>query len=258
MKTGISSLCLCMAVLVLCNNCTKLGTGKNSNCAEITSLKITGAKTVYYPGDTISLTTTTTPYAFYSWQQDSLPTILSKQPNMIIYPCTKYNEGWYYVTVSDPMYATHIDSVYIRVINKPAVAPCSPGNNMVAFSAIPDIRFGSASWAINPTWNCMNLKGYRALNYPDINIYFNPYWNTREPEDGAYDVSDTPGLPGNDVYNVYIASAYSGMHFAADPGKVYVSHANGKLQVSFCNLPMTGKFNGAFYTMTATGKLTAP
>jgi len=260
MKTGISSIaCHAVCSMLLLCGCTKHTTAKSdSNCDEIKSIKITGARAFYYAGDTISLSTSSMPYGIYSWQHAGAAKAVSNQPTAVIYQCTKYNQGWYRVTVSDPMCATHTDSVYIQVINRPAVAPCSTGNNTVSFSAIPDIRFSTASWGINPAWNCMNLKGYRAVNYPDINIYFHPYWNTHEPEDGAYTSSDTLSFAGTDVYTVYIQSAYGGVYFGADAGKIYVSHAGGKMQVSFCNLPMTGAFEGALFTMTATGKLTTP
>ncbi len=260
MKTAISFLSCTIVCNILClYGCTKATTGTPSNHDEIMSVKITGAAAVYYAGDTISLSTSSMPYANFSWRQQGSATVISHQPNLVIYGGTKYNEGWYYVTVSDLAYATHTDSVYIKVINRPAVAPCNSANNVVSFSAIPDIKFSTATWGISPAWNCMHLKGYRAVNYPDINIYFHPYWNNHEPEDGAYQAaSDTSGFQGANVYTVYIQSAYEGVYFGAGAGKVYVSHSGNKLQVSFCGLPMTGNFDGAMYTMTATGKLTAP
>ena len=259
MKTGIfMPKGYAVLIILLLTACTKNSLDKGLNCDEINTLQITGSKTSYYAGDTINLTSSTMPYGLFSWRHDSISTNLSNKPSLFIYPSTKYDEGWYYITVSDVACGSHTDSVYLKVINKPVTAPCNPPNNTVSFSAIPDISFNTTSWALNLKSNCMSLQGYRAINYPDINIYFNPYWNTKEPEDGAYNTSSTLDFPGKDVYTVFVATTYSGVYFQANQGKVYVSHAGGKLQVTFCDLPMLGNFDGASYMMTAKGKLTAP
>jgi hypothetical protein len=154
--------------------------------------------------------------------------------------------------------SSQYDSVYIKVINKVVTPPCNPANNTVTFSSIPDISFSSASWTMDPTWNCRVLRGYQAFGYPDLKIYFHSYWNTREPEDGAYDMASTLTFPDNNLYTVFVVSLYSGIYFQPHPGKVYVAHVNGKIQATFCNLTLSGSTGGPSYTETASGKLTAP
>ncbi len=107
-------------------------------------------------------------------------------------------------------------------------------------------------------WNCKNLSAPSLGGYPDFNIYFEYYWNNKEPEDGAYDISNTITFDDGNPYSVFIASTYSSIYFQANPGKVYVSHVNGKIQVTFCNITFSGSLGGPTYTTSATGNLSAP
>jgi hypothetical protein len=229
-----------------------------NTCEEIQQVKITGAQASYYTGDAIHLSTSATPDGFYSWHQSQALNEISTSPQVSVDYCTKYDEGWYYLALSNPDCTSRYDSVYITVKNKPVTPPCSPANNGVSFSSIPSISFSSTTWAMDPTWNCRNLRGYQGAGYPDINIYFNTYWNTREPEDGEYSVASTLTFPDNNLYTIFFASTYSSVYFQAQPGKAYVTHTNGKLQVTFCGLTFSGSLGGPSFTTTATGKLTAP
>ena len=233
---------------------------QDNNCKEIQMVKITGAKSSYYVGDPIELATNLIPtISLFIWNHGDNPNSISGDPTVNINSCTKFDEGWYYLDVSYPDCAQHYDSVYITVINKPAIAPCSPANNMISFSSIPNISFGSTSYVFDANWNCKNLSGYYASGYPDFNIYFDYYWNTKEPEDGEYSISNTITFDDNNPYSVFIASTYSSIYFSANStGKVYVSHVNGKLQVTFCNISLSGTLGGPSYTTSATGKMTAP
>ena len=257
MKTLTSLSLLAAFAIIFFIGCKK--SKDTDTCAQITQVKITGAKSSYYVGDTISLGTNIMPDALFSWNQSNALNEISNTARVFIYPCTKDNEGWYWLAVNNPdCPATHFDSVYIKVISKAVTPPCSPGNNSVSFSSIPSISFGSASWQLDPSWNCKVLSGYQSSGYPDISIYFNPYWNSKEPEDGEYDMASTLTFPDNNVYTVFIASVYSSVYFAANPGKVYVNHVNGKMQVTFCGLTLTGSSGGPTFKTTATGRLTAP
>jgi len=236
------------------------GSEENNNCQQIQMVNITGAKSSYYVGDTVQLATNLIPnISLFIWTHGDNPNTISGDPGVFIYPCSKADEGWYYLDVSYPDCAQHYDSVYITVINKPATAACSPANNTVSFSSIPNISFSSTSFAYDPNWNCKNLNGYYSSGYPDFNIYFDYYWNSKEPEDGEYSISNTITFDDNNPYSVFIASTYSSVYFSAgSSGKVYVSHVNGKLQVTFCNISLSGTLGGPAFTTTATGKMTAP
>lgn len=245
-----------LVLILLTNGCKKSNT--EENCAAIMKTKISGTKTSYYVGDTIRLSTTALPDALYIWHQTNFQNAISDGPTVFIYPATKDDDGWYYLDVSFPDCAQHIDSVHISVINKPSNAPCNPSNNAVSFSGIPSISFGAASWGIDPSWGCKDLSGQGSYGYPDFNIYFNPYWNSREPEDGEYTISNTITFDDPGVYSVFIASTYQSVYFEAAPGKVYISHTGGKLQATFCSLQLSGDLGGSAFTTSASGKITSP
>lgn len=226
------------------------------NCAAIQTVKITGAQKQYYKGDEIKLGSSAQPDAYFSWHRAGMNE-LSSSTSLTIDYCDKSHEDMYYLTVSNPDCTTHHDSVYISVINKPVEAPCSPTNNTISFSSIPGISFGAASWEFNNTWNRKLLRGYQSYGYPDLNVYFHYYWNSREPEDGEYSISSSITTSDGDAYQVYITSLYGGIYFQSHPGKVYVKHVNGKIQVTICSLTLSGSNGGTSATTTVTGRLTA-
>jgi hypothetical protein len=245
--------------ILLLNGCAKKSNPED-NCAQIPKVKITGAKaTTYYVGDTIQLGTNMTPLGLYSWVTTNSLNAISNTDGVFIPSCTKYDEGWYYLSVSYPDCASHVDSVYITVTNKVVAAPCNPSNNTISFSgSFPSTSFGSCNLRTDPSTGLKDLSANTSSGYPTFDILFNPYWTNREPEDGAYNISATPTFDQNDLYTVYISSIWSNIYLVAGPGKVYVSHAGGKLQVTFCSIPVSGSLGGPNYTANASGMLTAP
>lgn len=231
----------------------------NNNCVEIQQAKIKVDKTSYLVGDDIHLSILHKPgTAYYSWTQSNQLNAISNSDEINISSAEKVHEGWYYVQISYPECATHFDSVYITVKNKAVNAPCSPANNTVTFSSIPDISPATVSWGFNNSWNRKLLGARGAYGYPDFNIYFNTYWDNKEPEDGEYSITDMSSTGQYPPYTVYISSLYSSIFFQASSGKVYVTHVNGKLRATFCDVPLSGSLGGPSYTTTASGTLTAP
>ena len=252
MKTKKRFIVPAMLALFAFTGCIKSG-GDDFDCSKVSKIKIKDAKSLYYVGDTIQLRTDAFSEVYYSWHQSNALNEISSNNKVVIYSCTKNDEGWYWLTTSNPGCDTHIDSVYIQVINKEVTPPCSPTNNAVSFSLLPGISV-STSWGMHPSWNCKDLSGYQAYGYPDIDVYFNTYWNDKEPENGEYSIASTLTFPDNNVYTVFVTSLYSSIYFSATSGKVYVTHVNGKIQVTFCDLTLSGDS----YKTTAAGKLTAP
>jgi len=257
-KTIVLSFLISIFFICLLYSCKK-SNQPIDNCAAIQKVVINGAKNSYYVGDTISLNAgPLPPIALFEWFRDIDPSSISGDNTLFIYPCKKSDEGWYYVSISYPDCASKVDSVYIAVHNPPATAPCSPATNTISFSSIPSVNVGSTSWGMDVDWNCKNLSAPGSGGYPDFNIYFQYYWNDKEPEDGAYDISNTITFDDGNPYSVFMSSTYSSIYFQANPGKVYVSHVNGKIQVTFCNIVFSGSLGGPTYTTSATGNLSAP
>jgi len=258
-KSILFSLSTALLFIFFVNGCKKSGSDEGNNCEQIPKVKITGARTTtYYVGDTIQLGTNITPLGLYSWTTTNSLNAISNSDGVFIPSCTKYDEGWYYLAVSYPDCASHFDSVHITVTNKAVTAPCSPSNNTISFSSIPSVSFGSCNWGTDPTTGLKDLSANTSYGYPTFDIYFNPYWNNKEPEDGAYNISPTITFDQNDLYTVYMSSIYSSTYFEPGQGKAYVSHAGGKLQVTFCSLSFSGSLGGPSLTTTASGMLTAP
>jgi hypothetical protein len=247
---------ICAALLVQLSSCVK---EEPDNCAEIQQVRITVEKDSFYVGDEIHIKVNQLPtIALFTWTHESSPNTISHEKDVYINYAEKGDEGWYYLNVSYPDCASHNDSVYITVKNKPGTAPCTPANNVLEFSTISDLNPASVSWSFDQTWNRKVLAARGASGYPEFNLYFNAYWNTKEPEDGEYSITDMSSTGYYPPYTVYISTLYSSIFFQAGSGKVYVSHVNGKIRVTFCNVPLSGSLGGPSYTTTATGTLTAP
>ncbi len=244
-------------ILLLCG-CKKELTPEQ-NCAKIKNVKIVAGQDSYIVGDEIHLQVNDMPdIAMYVWTHANNPNMISSDPDLVIHYAEKGDEGWYYLNVSNPDCESHFDSIYIEVKNDPTMAPCSPDNNTVTFSSIPDINPASVGWGYNTNWNRRVLRGTGGYGYPDFSIYFNTNWDTTEPEDGAYSITTMMETDNFPAYTVYISSLYDGVLFQANSGKVYVSHVNGKLRVTFCDVPMTGSDGSYSFKTTASGMLTAP
>lgn len=229
-------------------------------CERMQTVKIVTDKTSYFVGDTIQLNVSDEVNGFYSWRHSVMPNDISLGVGYYTSYATKTQQGWYYLTISNPdCNLTVHDSIYLEVLNKPADAPCDPENNKASFSAIPDISFANATYEIDYTWNRRVIRGYQSFGYPDINVYFHPYWLDKEPEDGEYTVS-TGGMAfgSENVYEVFITSLYNSIFFQPRGGKAYVTHVNGKLRVTFCDVELSGSIGGPVYVTSVTGKLTAP
>jgi hypothetical protein len=228
------------------------------NCAQIQKVEIVTGKTSVYTGDTIWLQTNIIPpISLYNWSRGPNSNLTWSDSKVFIYPCTKNDEGWYFLNVSYPDCAYKNDSIYITVLNRPVTPPCSPADNEVSLSALSDLNFSSTSYVLDPSFNCKLLSG-NASGYPAFNIYLNAYWNNREPEDGAYNIQNQLDFNGYDPYSVYMNTSDSGILFEANPGKVYVTHESGKLKISFCNITLSGNLGGPSFSTSATGAIVAP
>ena len=151
------ALCI-VCTITLFSSCSKNTDSSANQCAMVRNVKIKTAKTTYYQGETINLSTTTTPDGYYSWYFGKYSGIISSTTGYSVYGCSKGDAGWYYLSVDNVDCPVRYDSIYINVINKPDSAPCSQTNNTVSFSSIPDISF-TPTVSIDPNWGVKLMYG---------------------------------------------------------------------------------------------------
>jgi hypothetical protein len=255
MKTG---LLLVLLLTMVCAGCVKEEKLTEHNCELIQHVVITGAKDQYFEGETIALGINEQPdIALYQWWRTN-GNELSGTTELTIEFCEKKDEGWYYLAISYPDCTTKVDSVYISVKRNPSEAPCTLADNKINFSNIPAITASAVAWKLDGTYNRKKLSAYYQSGYPDFNIYFNSFWNNKEPEDGEYGVGNVISSSDSDPYVVQLTSLYSGILFQGYSGVVYITHENGKLRATFCSVGLRGSNGSSTFTTTAVGAIKAP
>lgn len=165
------------------------------------------------------------------------------------------NEGWYYLALSrDDCPVVKLDSVYFDVKLKQGTPACSTTTNSCYYSNLSDDSYSIIKKSINPTYNVLTLS---ANGVGNMNILFHPAWKNTEPEDGIYITNSAEFFDQTDRnYNkVYVTTTKQSIYWGSQPNQqVFVSHINGKLQVRFCNLAMSGS-NGTSFVTSATANI---
>ena len=181
----------------------------------------------------------------------------SHYPHITIPYAELENEGWYYLRVYavNGDHCQREDSVYIDVKLKQGTPPCSTTANQATFNNMSPSTYLTVKKMIDGS-NGFVLKAISS-SQGDITVYFHPHWLTKEPEDGIYTTQDIPSFGQLDYnYNkVFIQIQKDNLLWATRIGsEVYVSHVNGKLEVTFCNLSM-GAYNGYSFTTSTSGSV---
>lgn len=130
------------------------------------------------------------------------------------------------------------DTILITVKMKQETAPCTLTNNSAVFSGIPNATFTSVTQGYDGTYDAVSLYGYAGFGNPGITMLFNSYNGNTEPLDGTHITAEGPSFsPLQEPNEVSLSFNYASNYYHSKPGyKVYVSHVNGKLKVSFCNV----------------------
>ncbi|MEI9956966.1 MAG: hypothetical protein WDM90_11845 [Ferruginibacter sp.] len=193
-------------------------------------------------------------YRIYSWHG---PNNFTSQytENLVTSTAELKYEGWYYVTVTNNSCGVKADSVFIDVKLLQGTPPCTIATNTAAYSSLlSSDSYTSVKKIIDGSTSLLVLNAYLPDN---MKVFFHPAWRTKEPEDGLYTTISTPIFDqfDNNYNKVYITTTKSSIYWGSQPDQtVYISHVGGKLQVRFCNLPMSGS-NGTSYTTNASGNL---
>ena len=252
----------CIAIAVFLGSCTKednsgdaQGNNNSSNptCVNIKNMKIT-ATTPVNIGQPIQVNATEVGgYRIYSCFGPN--NFTSQYPdNQITTTAELKHEGWYYVHVSSPDCTSRTDSVYIDVKLLQGTPSCTVTANTAIYSNLFDDSYTSVKKHIDAGTSLLMLDAYLPSN---MQVFFHPYWRTKEPEDGIYTTVNTQTFDQFDYnYNkVFISTTKSSIYWSSQASQtVYVSHTGGKLQVRFCSLKLSG-YNGTSYVTSASGNL---
>lgn len=166
------------------------------------------------------------------------------------------DRGWYYCSKSNTECGQTIyDSIFIDLKLKQGTAPCTITNNSLTGNAIPATSFYSVTKKFDPVFNGKALQATAPLGYPtDFKVLFNPHNGNTEPADGIYTTTNVILFGMKDPYVwVSLSFVYNSQFFHCHPDKdVFVSHINGKLSASFCNVP----FSNGTTIINLSGKVT--
>ena len=223
-----------------------------NNCERIKNIYITSNSPVRI-GDSIKIYTQEVGgFRVYKWSGPD--NFMSQYPRNTIYDAQLTNKGWYYLSLSNNECETKGDSVYIDVKLQQGTPACTVTDNTCAFNNRGTDSYPNTYRFIDPAYEVLNLQGSGTST---LEIYFHDYWKTREPEDGIYKTKDVPVFEADRNYNeVFISTIKQSVYFSTYPDQtVYVSHVNGKLKVSFCDLKFGGYDGSASFKTTASGSL---
>jgi hypothetical protein len=245
MKTKLLFSACCIILLSACD--------KQPECPD--SFKLETTNTAPTVGEPFTITASKESNTFFQWSGPGQ--FGSNSSNTIDVSSAKYSHrGWYYCTKSNSNCNTVLhDSVFIDVKLKQETPPCTLTNNYVSCSNIPSVTLTSITEGFDPTFNGTAVYGSGSFGYPSFRILFNSYNGNTEPIDGTYNTTSTLAFDVTQEYNdVSVSFLYSNIFFHCRPDqKLYVTHVNGKIQVSFCNMIFS---SGSATTTTCSGKMT--
>lgn len=241
---------LFLSIATVFSSCEK----NTNNCSQINAAKARSNSPVRV-GQTLKIWTGEIDGATYQWSGPF--NFTSQYASDSISNVQTTNSGWYYLYVNslDDNNCVKQDSIYVTVSLNQDTAPCTITSNTIAYNNMADQSFATIYKGIEPTYSMLSLYGYSSNG--DVNIYFAPHWRTVEPEDGVYTTYNSPVFdPVDPVDNkITVTTITNGIYWASWPDQpIYVSHVNGKLKVTFCNLQMSGS-NGTSFTTLADGNI---
>ena len=243
-----------LTLITLCLLLLLTGCKKSTVCA--TSIGLTASSTTPTVGESFTITASSAyDEDMFQW---SGPGVSSGNytNSMTVYQAGYLDRGWYYCSKSNPDCGQTIyDSIFIDMKLRQGSAPCTPVNNTLDGSSIPTSNFYSVSKIFDPSFNGKALYCSASLGYPnDFRVLFNSNNGNVEPVDGIYTTTNSILFSQTDPYVwVSLSFVYGGQFYHSHANKdVFVSHINGKLSASFCNIP----FSNGTYIINCSGKVT--
>lgn len=258
MKASFYPYLLVISVFFFVLSCSKIDLFENKEniCLKFKNLHIKPIKS-FTCGDEIILFVDTFEGARYSWttpdgfSYDYQNLIVTREAEL-------YKEGWYHVYISCDTCVSIHDSVYVDINLKQGNPSCNTLPNTSQYKngiAIPTKDFNSLYIDSNSYFEV------RADNrIGSLNIIFHPKWTKEKLKPGIYYTS-TGGLPDDkyDYDKVSIHDFYNGFLWSAEINHpVYVKYVNGKLSITYCDIPLITTDNGVRYMTHSSTNITMP
>lgn len=241
----------CSKTSVVENNTGGTGPSSNPLCTKIATVKVTATPSVITIGESTTITATAITGAQYLWNTPYSNG--GTGTNINITNAGLKDRGWYYVTAySQDCTNTKTDSIYLNVKLLQGTPTCTIASNTVNNTILTNETYTNTTRGTNPlTLEASTLQG-------SVKVIFHPKWNTTEPEDGIYKTINIPTFDGlnPDFNKVFFTMTKNSIYWASWADQdVYVSHVNGKLQVRFCTLSLSGSNGGNSYINKASANL---
>ena len=249
MKLYVVLIALCTAVFA---SCTKEGSCPSSMHLTATTLTPT-------VGDDVVINSNVEdgPNLFFQWNGPF--TNLHNQLTQLTLNNIKLSQSGKYTCALSATECNRSfgDSIIIDVQLKQETPPCTPVNNRMTSTNTPNATFVSVTQGFHGTWNAEYLEGTN-FNGTELLVLFYSYNGHYEPKDGVYFTNGQNTFSLLDEPNtISLSFIASGTFYHSNPNqKVYVSHAGGKLQVTFCNITFYGVGGLGAGATTCSAKMT--
>lgn len=243
----------------LLSSCKKSDLNVNGyKCPE--NLKVTASSVTPTVGDDLTIYANTGKIIYYWSGPLNFAVQTGDSRDRYQFPNIKIKQsGWYVVGASLPGCFTIYDSIYIDVKYKQGTPPCSLINNAIRGNGVPTLQASSVTKSFSRTYNGKTLYAAGTFGDPTYTFLFNSYNGDVEPKDGIYITTNVPSFsPLQDENLIHVRCMYSNFFFQSYPDQnVFVSHVNGKLRISFCDLNFGGdNGNGYYFTSVFSGQVT--
>jgi hypothetical protein len=245
------ALLICLSVIFF-TSCAKDDAKENpyeNSCLQMSKFEIKPVSPVLL-GQEIKIFCDTVNQAEYLWSGPAGFSSYAQNP-VISNSANLYMEGWYSVRITHDSCTTVEDSVYVDIRLPQGVPDCTLTDGEVSFDNMQKI---SPAGIRSIGESIGGFQIYAGGFYSDIYMNFSDFWIDRELEDGIYYTSNDPFPDDLDRINFRVVTNSFSFYAKANL-PVYISHVNGKVRVSFCNIPISDS-NGVGLSSIMTGQLT--
>jgi hypothetical protein len=258
MKASFNPYLLVISVFFFAVSCNKLDLfdKKENICLKFKNLHIKPTKS-FTCGDEIILFVDTFEGARYSWTTPE-GNNYDYQNLIVTRDAELYKEGWYHVYISCDTCVSIHDSVYVDINLKQGTPSCTTMLNTSEYRNGITVPTKNFNYLYIDSNSYFEVKAFNSIG--DLSIFFHPKWTKEKLKPGIYYTS-TGGLPYDkyDYDKVSIHDRYNGFIWNAENNQpVYVKYVNGKLSITYCDMPLITTDNGMRYMTHSSTNIILP